>query len=222
MKSFTLFLFFALFSIVNIFAQNTYNLEFFTQETPPFTIYINGIKQHVTPTNNVRVEGFVQPILKLRVEFIDNSDSVSKTLYLPEESSEVSYQIKSTKRGYKVRAFSFVPLNETPQVVESPNFVVVPYATVPVVSETTTTTTTTSGNGTGINVGINGEGVGINVSLDIGGLGGVYEETTTTTTSGLDSDAIHSPNEHFGIWNYLKGIETIPQFYEEFTKLKTE
>jgi acetylornithine deacetylase/succinyl-diaminopimelate desuccinylase-like protein len=26
---------------------------------------------------------------------------------------------------------------------------------------------------------------------------------------GLDSDAIHSPNEHFGIFNYLKGIETI-------------
>jgi acetylornithine deacetylase/succinyl-diaminopimelate desuccinylase-like protein len=36
---------------------------------------------------------------------------------------------------------------------------------------------------------------------------------------GLDSDAIHSPNEHFGVWNYLKGIETIPYFYEEFTKL---
>ena len=33
---------------------------------------------------------------------------------------------------------------------------------------------------------------------------------------GLDSDAIHSPNEHFGIWNYLKGIETIPYFYENF------
>ncbi|MDA1009482.1 MAG: dipeptidase, partial [Bacteroidetes bacterium] len=25
---------------------------------------------------------------------------------------------------------------------------------------------------------------------------------------GLDSDAIHSPNEHYGIFNYLKGIET--------------
>lgn len=37
---------------------------------------------------------------------------------------------------------------------------------------------------------------------------------------GLDSDAIHSPNEHFGIWNYLKGIETIPLFYKHFTKLK--
>ncbi len=36
---------------------------------------------------------------------------------------------------------------------------------------------------------------------------------------GLDSDAIHSPNEHFGIWNYLKGIETIPGFYKHFTEL---
>ena len=34
---------------------------------------------------------------------------------------------------------------------------------------------------------------------------------------GLNSDAIHSPNEHFGVWNYLKGIETIPYFYEYFT-----
>ena len=33
---------------------------------------------------------------------------------------------------------------------------------------------------------------------------------------GLDSDAIHSPNEHFGIFNYLKGIETIPLFYKYF------
>ncbi len=36
---------------------------------------------------------------------------------------------------------------------------------------------------------------------------------------GLDSDAIHSPDEHFGVWNYLKGIETIPHFYKHFTEL---
>ena len=36
---------------------------------------------------------------------------------------------------------------------------------------------------------------------------------------GLDSDAIHSPNEHFGLWNYFKGIETIPLFYKHFTAL---
>ncbi len=37
---------------------------------------------------------------------------------------------------------------------------------------------------------------------------------------GLDSDAIHSPNEHFGIFNFLKGIETIPLFYSYFTEMK--
>ena len=36
---------------------------------------------------------------------------------------------------------------------------------------------------------------------------------------GLDSDAIHSPNEHFGVFNYYKGIETIPLFYKYFTEL---
>ncbi|MBO6605729.1 dipeptidase [Psychroserpens sp.] len=38
---------------------------------------------------------------------------------------------------------------------------------------------------------------------------------------GLDSDAIHSPNEHFGLWNYYKGIETIPLFYKYFTELNS-
>ncbi len=36
---------------------------------------------------------------------------------------------------------------------------------------------------------------------------------------GLDSDAIHSPNESYGVFNYLKGIETIPYFYKNFTDL---
>jgi acetylornithine deacetylase/succinyl-diaminopimelate desuccinylase-like protein len=37
---------------------------------------------------------------------------------------------------------------------------------------------------------------------------------------GLDSDALHSPNEHYGIFNYLKGIETIPLFYKYFVEGK--
>jgi len=35
---------------------------------------------------------------------------------------------------------------------------------------------------------------------------------------GLDSDAIHSPDEHYGLFNYYKGIETIPYFFEAFAK----
>jgi acetylornithine deacetylase/succinyl-diaminopimelate desuccinylase-like protein len=36
---------------------------------------------------------------------------------------------------------------------------------------------------------------------------------------GLDSDAIHSPNEHFGLFNFFKGIETLPLFYENYISL---
>lgn len=51
----------------------------------------------------------------------------------------------------------------------------------------------------------------------------LFEETLQSKTIlmgfGLDSDAIHSPNEHFGVFNFLKGIETIPHFYKHFTAL---
>ena len=36
---------------------------------------------------------------------------------------------------------------------------------------------------------------------------------------GLDSDSIHSPNEHYGLFNYFKGIETIPHFFAKFREL---
>ena len=39
---------------------------------------------------------------------------------------------------------------------------------------------------------------------------------------GLDSDALHSPNEHYGLFNYYKGIETIPLFYSYFTELQNK
>ncbi|MDA8644202.1 dipeptidase [Flavobacteriaceae bacterium] len=39
---------------------------------------------------------------------------------------------------------------------------------------------------------------------------------------GLDSDAIHSPNEHYGLFNFFKGIETIPKFYEHYVRLCKE
>jgi acetylornithine deacetylase/succinyl-diaminopimelate desuccinylase-like protein len=36
---------------------------------------------------------------------------------------------------------------------------------------------------------------------------------------GLESDAIHSPNENFPVGNFLKGIETIPMFYKYFAEI---
>lgn len=37
---------------------------------------------------------------------------------------------------------------------------------------------------------------------------------------GLDSDLIHSPNEHYGIFNFLKGIETIPLFFRNYASMQ--
>ena len=36
---------------------------------------------------------------------------------------------------------------------------------------------------------------------------------------GLDSDDIHSPNEHYGVFNYFKGIETIPLFFKYYADM---
>jgi len=38
---------------------------------------------------------------------------------------------------------------------------------------------------------------------------------------GLDSDDIHSPNEHYGLFNFYKGMETIPYFYKYYAELKS-
>ena len=37
---------------------------------------------------------------------------------------------------------------------------------------------------------------------------------------GLDSDAIHSPNESYGIFNFFKGIETIILYHKHYAALK--
>jgi acetylornithine deacetylase/succinyl-diaminopimelate desuccinylase-like protein len=37
---------------------------------------------------------------------------------------------------------------------------------------------------------------------------------------GLESDAIHSPNENYPLINFFKGIEAIPYYYIEYTALK--
>lgn len=39
---------------------------------------------------------------------------------------------------------------------------------------------------------------------------------------GLDTDALHSPNEHYGVANYFIGIETIAAFFKHFRTLSTK
>ncbi len=48
----------------------------------------------------------------------------------------------------------------------------------------------------------------------------VLKVKTVLMGFGLDSDDIHSPNEHYGLFNYYKGIETIPYFFKYYGELK--
>lgn len=47
----------------------------------------------------------------------------------------------------------------------------------------------------------------------------VLEAKSVLMGFGLDSDAIHSPNEHYGLFNFYKGIESIPLFFENYAKM---
>ena len=49
----------------------------------------------------------------------------------------------------------------------------------------------------------------------------VLESKSNLMSFGLDSDAIQSPNEKFGLFNFFKGIETIPLFYKYYYNLWT-
>jgi acetylornithine deacetylase/succinyl-diaminopimelate desuccinylase-like protein len=48
----------------------------------------------------------------------------------------------------------------------------------------------------------------------------VLKVKTVLMGFGLNSDDIHSPNEHYGLFNFYKGIETIPYFYHYYSELK--
>jgi len=48
----------------------------------------------------------------------------------------------------------------------------------------------------------------------------VLEAPTVLMGFGLDSDALHSPNENYGVFNFLKGIETIPLFYKYYSEIR--
>jgi len=49
----------------------------------------------------------------------------------------------------------------------------------------------------------------------------VLEVETILMGFGFDTDGLHSPNEHFGVWNFYKGIETVPVFFKKYAEMKT-
>ena len=48
----------------------------------------------------------------------------------------------------------------------------------------------------------------------------VLQVETILMGFGFDTDGLHSPNEHFGLWNFYKGIETVPAFFAAYAESK--
>ena len=48
---------------------------------------------------------------------------------------------------------------------------------------------------------------------------GILGKKSVLLGFGLESDAIHSPNENFPLEQFYNGIKTIPQFYKYFAEL---
>jgi acetylornithine deacetylase/succinyl-diaminopimelate desuccinylase-like protein len=47
----------------------------------------------------------------------------------------------------------------------------------------------------------------------------VLQVKTVLMGFGLDTDDIHSPNERYGLFNFFKGIETIPYFLKYYSEV---
>jgi acetylornithine deacetylase/succinyl-diaminopimelate desuccinylase-like protein len=52
----------------------------------------------------------------------------------------------------------------------------------------------------------------------IAGFNDILETKSVLMGFGLESDAIHSPNENYPLFNFYKGIETIAHFYKYFVE----
>lgn len=167
----------------------TSNAIFFTENGERFNLVLNGILQNEKAETNVKLTGLNAPSYKTRILFADKALGMfDYTLNFVDMGAEVTYTIKKNSKGaYVVRYVSEVPLAQAPPT--APNQTVIVYSTAPAVVGTTTTTrqatTTTSGNpdNVNINMGVNVDGTGGGVNMNISGMDGNVESTSTTTTT---------------------------------------
>lgn len=204
MKKTLLFLFIAL-SISVLKAQKC-NAVFFSQDGQKFQVVLNGVLQNLDYGTNVKVTDLsFEGNYKVTINFEDNQQaSITKSIYMMDNNTEYSFEIKKNKKGVNVmRASGMVAIAQAP--APAPTQTVMAYSTVApapatstTVTETVSTTTTTGGAssnvGTGtdnvsMNVSVGGVGMNMNVNVNDGGMNTdattttTYTETTTTTTS---------------------------------------
>ncbi len=161
----------------------------FSENGDPFYVILNGIRQNEEPVVNIAVDYLVNEYYDTKIIFADESipEIEKKHLLVVDVDSrrgDVTYKIKETKRGKKLRYYSFTPFQA---IVAPPSNVTIiqynPNPLGPIQTVTQTTTTTTSGSGDNINVGVGINAGGTNVGVGINVNTGNSTTTTTTTTT---------------------------------------
>ncbi len=174
------------------FSQES-RLTIFSEDGEPFYLFLNSIRQNEAPAVNIAVDYLTNEFYDTKIVFSDKSiDTIEKkylmTVDVDGNRGEFVYKIKNSKKGRKLKFFSFTPFQA---ILPPPNNVsVVQYNAVPlppIQFITQTTTTTTSGSGDQINVGIgvnaNGSNVGVGIQVN-SGVSATTTQTTTTTFGG--------------------------------------
>ncbi len=196
MKKTILFLFTA-FTFYSLNAQKC-NAIFFSQDGQKFQVILNGVLQNLDYETNVKVTDLnFEGKYKVTINFEDNQyASVDKSIYMVEQSTEYTYNIKKHKKGhYVMRAMSFVPIAQAPK--PAPTQTVIVYSTTPPTQTVTQTVSTSTTTNTGhehenVSMGVNVGNVGMNVNISVNDGGATtgtstttttYSETTTTSTS---------------------------------------
>lgn len=226
-----LLLFALLFSTIS-FSQDINNIILYSDNGEKFTLYLNNIQQHEFPENSVVVTGLISNAYGLKIIFDnDLTKPVNKTLYLPEDSTEITYKIIDKKGKMKLRIVSQTTLPTFYETV--PNRPIVMFTTTPVFVQTTTSTTIINNEGINnenVSIGLNAGGIGMDVSINVNNNSNIqYSETTTisTTTIGIDDHYImEGYNGPYGCpWpmnelDFREALRTIKSKEWDETKLK--
>lgn len=176
-------------------------LTIFSEEGDAFYVILNGIRQNEEPVVNIAVDYLVNDYYDTKIIFADESIPVLEKKHLmvvdvDNQRGEVVYKIKNTKRGRKLRFFSFTPFQAImppPSNVSVIHYNATPLPPIQTVTQTTTTTTTSSGNGDQINigVGVNAGGTNVGVGINVNsGMSTTTTQTTTTTVGGAPTDVV--------------------------------
>jgi hypothetical protein len=200
-------------SALSSFAQNA-NAVVFSENGDKFTLVLNGEKQNAAPQTNVKLSNLTNDFYMARIDFEDATlpDFTEKN-FAVHKGYEVTYVIKTNKKGEYVLRFQGESEISTGAAVKSDEIKIVDYAhtdeeeviapsktstttstTKPAVSGSTTTTTTTTTvkptNGEKVNVNMNVGGVNMGINMNIEGMDGEMEveETTTTTVKTTSSN----------------------------------